>query len=198
MDTNTFEHRCAVAVGAIGTILWFLGYGLYLKSTVGLGNLLGLPPVELAQIVFVVFTFPILLWLVISYVMRGRDLERQTTAIEYQLEMLTYANPSAEQRVHSIAESLRRQTIELRAATEDAAEAMNAIQARFRDQATDLESAARAAQAQAQEIDEALDVQKRTLGDMSEMLAQQKSTLAQASADQAENLEITARKSVDR
>jgi len=80
-----------------------------------------------------------LLWLLVAFVVRGQTLKEHTDLLANRLAELTFPDQSAEHRINSIAEALRRQAVDLRLATEEAAAALDGTRALFRSQASDIE-----------------------------------------------------------
>lgn len=197
-DSGTRHHKRAVGLGTLLTVGWFAAYGWHVADAVGFENLQDLMPAELAQIIIAFISPAVFVWVVIGYVMRGRDLERQTSLLAQQLNMLTYPNPQAEQRVANVADAIRRQTIELKAATEDAATALSQIEHRFQHQRGDLDNAAQAVRNETETVETQLGRQRELLAQMQATLTDQKAALRRASEQETATLESLAADAADR
>jgi hypothetical protein len=155
----------SVAAGA-ATIVWLIGVGWYVFDFIGSDSLTGMLPHELGAVVAGITAPILLLWLLVAFMLRGQALKDHTDALAARLAELTFPDQAAEHRIHSIAESLRRQATDLRLATEEAAAALDGTRALFRSQASDIDTAAKAARARSDEVESTLAEQRRILGEM--------------------------------
>ncbi len=192
MITNDRIHRIAAIAGGAVTLAWVAFYGLYISNSLGLETLLVLPPDTVAGIVFALFLPPVLVWVLIAYWTRGRELARQTDRINAQLERLTISDNHATQRVNDLAGALKQQSAELERASAAAAEVVDRIRKQFKDQTAELESASRAAEAEAVAIDVRLAQQRLNLGDLGKTVTQQKDLLVEVAANQAKAIQNAA------
>src|SRR5690242_9226667 len=174
----------SVAVGA-ATLLWLIGVGWYLGSFIGSDALAGMLPHEHGMLVAGIVAPVLLLWLLVAFLARGQALKEHTELLASRLAELTFPDQSAEHRVNSIAESLRRQAVDLRLATEEAAAALDGTLALFRSQASDIDTAAKSARARSEEFESTLAEQRRILGEMAGLVEKQREGLSQTGRDQA-------------
>jgi hypothetical protein len=152
MTHHSDRRIWGVAAGAI-TVLWLIGVAWYVFGFVGSDALGGMRPHELGLVVAGITTPVLLLWLLVAFVMRGQALKEHTDALAARLAELTFPDQKGEHRIHSIAEALRRQALDLRMATEEAAAALDGTRALFRSQASDIDTAAKAARARAEDVE---------------------------------------------
>ncbi|MBL8709797.1 MAG: hypothetical protein JNL25_11425, partial [Rhodospirillaceae bacterium] len=192
------HHRRAALLAGVLTLIWFALYGWHVADAIGLENLQQLLPAELAQVIIAFSAPAAFIWVVIGYITRGHDLERHTALLAQQFSLLTYANPQAEQRVANVAEAIRRQTAELKNATEDAAAALSQIEGRFQHQRGDLVAAADAARDQARDVEAQLEAQRQLLAEMQAALAAQKDALKSAGIAERDALDRLAAEAADR
>jgi methyl-accepting chemotaxis protein len=192
MGTNDRIHRIAAIAGGIATALWVAFYGWYISTSLGFENLTVLPPDQVAGIIFALVLPPVLIWVLIAYWTRGRELARQTDRVNAALERLTISDNQATKRVSDLAGALKQQSAELERASTQAAEVVDRIRAQFKDQTAELESAAKAAEAEAAAIDVRLGQQRLNLGDLAKTVAQQKDLLVDVAANQAKAIENAA------
>src|SRR5688572_30137924 len=185
MNTNDRMHRIAAIAGGIVTFAWVLLYGWYISTSLGFETLAMLSPDAVAPIIFPLILVPVLIWVLIAYWTRGRELAQQTDRINAQLERLTVADNHATQRVNDLAGALKQQTAELDRASSQAAEVIDRIRKQFKDQTAELETAAKAAEAEAAALDVRLGQQRLNLGDLAKTVAQQKDLLVEVAATQA-------------
>src|SRR5262245_59462706 len=109
-----------VAAGAL-SVLWIIGAAWYALDYVGLAGLAALAPHELGAVLAGIFAPLLCLWLIVGHAWRSQALKAHTDALAARLAELTFPDQAGEHRIHSVAESLRRQAIDLRMATEEAA-----------------------------------------------------------------------------
>ena len=192
MNSNDRMHRIAAIAGGAASLAWVALYGFYISSSLGLETLMVLPPDQVAGIVFALFLPPVLIWVLIAYWTRGRELARQTDRINTQLERLTISDNHATQRVNDLAGALKQQSAELERASAQAAEVVDRIRKQFKDQTVELESAAKAAEAEAAAIDVRLAQQRLNLGDLGKTVTQQKDLLVDVAANQAKAIQNAA------
>src|SRR5688572_2423283 len=196
--TNLRGRRTlGLAAGAI-SVLWLIGVAWYILDFIGADALAGMLPHELGLVVAGI-TVPILvLWLLVAFVVRGQALKEHTDLLASRLAELTFPDQSAEHRINSIAEALRRQAVDLRLATEEAAAALDGTRALFRSQASDIDIAAKAARARSEEVESTLAEQRRILNEMTGMVEKQREGLSQTGKDQAAAMEAAGEESARR
>jgi hypothetical protein len=163
MNMNNRAHRIGAIIAAVASLAWIALYGGYTLDSLGLETLQALPPDAVAAILFALFLPPVLVWVLVSYFTRGRELAEHTEAIERQLQRLTVADGQATERVNQLAGALKRQSAELERATVNAAAALDNIRAQFVDQTKELESAAQAADVQSLTLEARIAEQRRNL-----------------------------------
>ena len=130
--TNLRGRRTlSLAAGAI-SVLWLIGVAWYIFEFIGADSLAGMLPHELGMVVAGITAPILLLWLLVAFVVRGQALKEHTDLLANRLAELTFPDQSAEHRINSIAEALRRQAVDLRLATEEAAAALDGTRALFR------------------------------------------------------------------
>src|SRR5690348_580551 len=125
MNSNDRIQRIAAIGGGIATFLWVAFYAWYISSSLGLDSLTILPPEQVASIIFALILVPVLVWVLIAYWTRGRELAQQTDRINTALERLTISDNHATQRVNDLAGALKQQSAELERASAAAAEVVD-------------------------------------------------------------------------
>src|SRR5690606_21628582 len=148
-----------VAAGAL-TLLWLALAGAYVLDYWGVDGLLGLLPHELGGVLAGVFTPIFCIWLIAIYLMRGREIRDYNDKLAARLAELTFPDAAGEHRLQSVSEALKRQAAELRLATEEAAAALDGTRALFRSQASDLDTAAKAARSRTEDVEATLAEQR--------------------------------------
>src|SRR5262245_27685032 len=196
--TNFGDRRMWGVAAAALTVLWLIGVGWYVFSFVGPDGLLALLPHELGAVIAGIVTPVLLLWLLVAFMARGQALKEHTEALASRLAELTFPDQAAEHRIHSISESLRRQALDLRMATEEAAAALDGTRALFRSQASDIDTAAKAARARSEEVGSTLAEQRRLLNEMQGVVEKQREGLSQTGKEQAAAMEAAAEESARR
>jgi hypothetical protein len=197
MTTLGDRRIWSVAAGA-ATVLWLIVVAWYLFSVVGTGSIASLPPHQLGMVIAGIATPILVVWMLVAFVARGQALKEHTELLASRLAELTFPDTSAEHRVNSIAEALRRQAMDLRMATEEAAAALDGTRALFRSQASDIDTAAKAARARNEDVENTLAEQRRILGEMSGVVEKQREGLGQTGRDQAAAMEAAAEESARR
>src|SRR5690242_492827 len=192
MNTNDRIHRIAAIGGGIVSFAWVAGYLWYISTSLGLDSLTILPPEQVASIIFALILVPVLVWVLIAYFTRGREITQQTDRINAALERLTISDNHATQRVNDLAGALKQQSAELERASAQAAEVIDKIRSQFKDQTAELQSAAKAAEVEAAAIDVRLGQQRLNLGDLAKTVAQQKDLLVDVAANQVKAIESAA------
>jgi len=157
----------------------------YIAYSLGLDTLPALPPDVIAPIVFMLFLPPVLVWVMVGYWTRGRDLAQQSESINRQLERLTIADGQATERVNQVAGALKRQAGEVQRASAQATEALENIRKQFENQTKELESAAKAADVQSLTLEARIAEQRRNLGDLASAVDRQKELLSLVAKEQA-------------
>src|SRR5690242_17220319 len=99
MNTNDRMHRIAGIAAVAASVAWLVAWGLYISSALGFDTLPALPPDQVAYILFGFLLPPVLVWVLLAYWIRGRELAQQTDRINNQLERLTVADNRATDRV---------------------------------------------------------------------------------------------------
>ena len=121
------RYRLPLAAGGVLTLAWLSFSITIIGNSLGWGEISLLLPHELGGLFAGVATPIALVWMVIAFFERGRDLKRETEALRWQLSQLAYPSDRAESRLKEITESLRRQARELSQATEEAAGRAEAV-----------------------------------------------------------------------
>ena len=99
----------AIAAGIVISALWAVAFAVYITTTIGWGQLFTLLPDQFGSFM-ATFMLPLaFLWLVIAYLDRGRELRRESAALRYHCEQLTYLAEFAEERIATVSESLKAQ-----------------------------------------------------------------------------------------
>ena len=89
MNIGSRNHRIAGIVSAVISLIWAALWIGYIQYSLGLDILPTLTPDVVAPIIFMLFLPPVLIWVVVGYWTRGRELSEQTGSINRQLERLT-------------------------------------------------------------------------------------------------------------
>ena len=107
--TNLRGRRTLSLAAAAVTVLWLIGVAWYIFEFIGADALAGMLPHELGLVVAGITAPLLLLWLLVAFVVRGQALKEHTDLLASRLAELTFPDSSAEHRINSIAEALRRQ-----------------------------------------------------------------------------------------
>lgn len=110
-----------VIVGTILTIGWFGGLAAYTWYGGWLGLVGSLMPLELVALVTAALLPPTIIWMVVLLLDRSNALRQEAKALRRQLALLAYPAEGAQDRIGTIAESLRAQSRDLSGATREAA-----------------------------------------------------------------------------
>ena len=125
------ETGSIVAGGSGITGLWALAFSIYISASIGWGQLFKLLPDQFGSFM-ATFILPIaFIWVVIAFLDRGRELRRESAALRYHLEQLTYPAEFAEAQIASISDSLKVQARMLVDASDNAVKNMQKLQTGF-------------------------------------------------------------------
>ncbi|MHB1204214.1 MAG: hypothetical protein ACYCZX_01500 [Rhodospirillaceae bacterium] len=121
----------AIAAGIVLSVLWGLVFSSYITATIGWRQIPTLLPDQFGSFM-ATFILPIaMLWLLVAYFDRGRELKREAAALHRHLAQLTYPSDEAETRVGEITDSLKAQAAALLDASETAVKQVQKLQAGF-------------------------------------------------------------------
>src|SRR5690348_13592851 len=113
-------NRMTFGIGIFLTVLYVIGFILYIDTQIGWGNVEVLLPSEQGGLL-AGLTAPLgFLWLFLAFLKRGTDVERHTEALQSELRKLSYPLTDAEAKTMRIADALRRQVDVLNAASDGA------------------------------------------------------------------------------
>ncbi|MGH6880088.1 hypothetical protein [Hypericibacter sp.] len=143
-------------VGLVLTIVWLALVAVYVERDIGWDNVRAMLPHELGAAVAGVFMPLVFLWLLILYWARGRDLADAATAINRQLDLLTFPSETAAERAESAGAALKRQAEALRSASDQSSELLGGFAMRFQSEAAALAEVVQEARAQTDKLREGL------------------------------------------
>ena len=115
-------NRITFGIGLFLSIIWIIGFILYIDTQIGWGNVEVLLPSEQGGLL-AGLTAPLgFLWLFLAFLKRGTDVERHTEVLQSELRKLSYPLTDAEAKTMRIADALRRQVEVLNDASDSAQE----------------------------------------------------------------------------
>src|SRR5690606_34063286 len=121
MIFETLRRMGRPAAAAVATsFVWLLLCMIYIQATIGWSFIFTLLPHELGSMFTGMFAPLAFLWLVMAYTGRGIVLRDTALSLQKELGKLTYPVDGTEERVHAIAEALRRQAQDLATVSERA------------------------------------------------------------------------------
>src|SRR6266481_7296740 len=135
-------NRVTFGIGIFLTLIWLIGFALYIDTQIGWGNVEVLLPSELGGLLAGV-TAPLgFLWLFLAFLKRGTDVERHTEALQSELRKLSYPLTDAEAKTMRLADALRRQVEVLNSASGRAQEQLGKTGAALEAQARQIATVA--------------------------------------------------------
>ncbi len=182
-DAEAEGSRWLPILGAGASFAWFGLYLYHLASTIGLANLLDQPLLDGALVILAFFAPPAFLWLLIGYVGRGRELSVIAARLQRQLQLLSYPDDEAGGKIDTIAAGLKRQSEDLRTASEAAAAALRDWRAKLADHTSELTAATAKADAETSAFQQQIDQQRRIFGDMQSALESQAAEISRHYAE---------------
>jgi len=162
------RFRLPAIGGVVFSVVW-LAFAVYvITEQLPWSDLLSLLPHELGGMAAGVLTPVALVWMVVAFYERGRQLRRETEALRWHLQRLAYPSDRAERRVSEIAEILRKQARDLTRTSEEAAARAQAVTDQVRQRTLELARVSEDADLRAQAIAETLRRQTDDLQSVSE------------------------------
>jgi len=154
-----------IAIGVALSLVWLFVSLSYAVSEIGVIELFAQPAHQIAIIVLAIVGPMILVWLVLSYVRRDRELRGHRLSLEARLDLLTYPDTAAGARVREVTTALQRQTEELSRASLAAVERVRDADELLRQRANQLWQASDGARNKADDL-------AREIGDSAQALEQ--------------------------
>ncbi|MGB0748123.1 MAG: hypothetical protein ACPGO3_05215 [Magnetospiraceae bacterium] len=155
-------------VSLVLTGAWIIAWGMYVQTQVGWSALVSLPVLDLGVLVLCLVMPPTVLWLIIDRLDQGRRARREWQVLQWHLEQLTYPNAMAEERVRTVADSLRRQSDLLNTTSENAAARATKINQMLESRCAHLDQLSQTVDSRAMEMRETLRQQARDLASESD------------------------------
>ena len=186
--TARLKYRLPTLAGAAATVLWAFMIHRVLDRSIGWDNLPFLLPHELGGLAAGVVTPLALLWMVVAFFERGRQLRSETEALRRQLLQMTYPSDRAQTRLREVTDALRRQARDLTDASDEATTRLHAVTEAVRQQSLELARVSEDADLRAQAIAEALRRQTMDLQSVSERSTQQAAQVGDGLFRQAQAL----------
>ncbi|MCG8490132.1 MAG: hypothetical protein MI743_00835, partial [Sneathiellales bacterium] len=142
---NRSQRSAIIAVTLVNllTILWLGLVTVYVHKNIGWPNLWNLLPHEIGAFFAGAFTPVAFLWLLLANIKRNRENRLTGRALDSLMKDLGYPSPEAEARVASLTLSLRRQSREVQAETENAATRIGDASSNLERQSEKAEDAAK-------------------------------------------------------
>ncbi len=111
-----------LVVGGLLSVGWLFFTLYYAVDRIGVFEFFKLPLHEAAVLVLAIVVPIILIWLILAFIRRDRELRAHRLALEARLDLLTYPDTAAGERVREVTTALQRQTEELSRASLSAVE----------------------------------------------------------------------------
>ena len=114
------RFRLLTWAGAVLSTVWLALCAYFIDRQIPWSDISELLPHEIGGMAASVFTPLALLWMVIAFFERGRQLRHESAALRWHFRSMIYPSDRAETRVGEITEALRRQARDLTTASEEA------------------------------------------------------------------------------
>ena len=136
------RFRIISIVGLLVTFAWLSIWYQFVEIQLGWNNLLALLPHEITGLVVGAVTPLVMLWTVIAFFERGRQLRWETEALRWHLRQLIYPSDRSRSRVTQITDTLRGNARDLTQASEEAARRTEAVSDLIRERTVELSQVA--------------------------------------------------------
>lgn len=162
------RYRLLSVAALILSAAWLVVSYTYIDQQFGWDTFSQVFPHEIGGLAAGIVTPLALLWLVVSYLERGRLLQQEAAALKWYLEKMVYPASGSVERVNEITEALRQQARDLTNASEDAARRAVSIDSMIRQRADELARITEEANIKSREASEVLRRQAEDLVQVSD------------------------------